>query len=258
MENPALQHFLSELKNELVFAQVLIRRHTAQFELRHLHDKNSPAEKLRLISLDKIRELAQHTSAGAFRPLKSAPNLSAGWRLLLTDDPSLELALNQLYPGALADWWAAKSVPPPVTKYRPFTNCQTGMYRITQRLDDDAATAMIRACCHKKFCLKQRLWTVGELAADRIAEKSLISCLEPCAILLEFARKTARLEQETKIDRAVPSGEKAGLENAVKNISENPNSQTREADFNSPLNPRRAQWLLEKLALVRASSHDEK
>ncbi len=242
----------------MVFAQVLIRRQTTQFELRHHDDKNSPAEKLRLISLEKIRELAQHTFSGAFRPLKSAPNLSGGWRLLLTDSASLEFALNQLYPGALADWWAAKSVPPPLTNYRPFTNRQTGMYRITQLLDDDSATAMIRACCHKKFCLKQRLWTVGELAGDPIAEKSLIPCLEPCAILLEFARKTARLEQETKVDRAAPSGQKAVLENAVKNISQNPNSQTREADFNSPLNPRRAQWLLEKLALARPGSHDEK
>jgi len=43
------------------------------------------------------------------------------------------------------------------------------------------------------------------------SEKSVIPCLEPCAILLEFARKTARLEQQaTSAGRARALREAAG------------------------------------------------
>jgi hypothetical protein len=97
-----------------------------------------------------------------------------------------------LYPGAVADWFATQAAQPPVTSYREFTSRQTGMYRITTHLDDAAVAAVIHACCHKDFCLKRRLWTVEGAAPDAADAKSLIPCLEPCAILLEAARKAAR------------------------------------------------------------------
>jgi hypothetical protein len=179
--------------------------------------------------------LVQFTAAGAFRPLKSAPNLRRGWRVSLADDDALELALNHLYPGAIADWFAASRNPPPITSYREFTARQTGMYRITTLLDDSVAGAAIRACCHPDFCLKQRLWSVGQLAADAASEKSIIPCLEPCAILLEFARKVARLEQEQSPPQPPPP----------------PDAAIAECDFDAPANPRRVRFALEKQAMAR-------
>lgn len=236
-ENPALKTFVAEIKNELVFAQIFIRRLRSAFELRHVEDQNSTTEMLRMISQNELRALADFTSSGAFRPLKSAPNLQPGWRFLASDKTQLEFALNTIYPGAIADWFAVHFSQAKPTNYREFTNRQTGMYRITAMLTDEQAAPVIRACCHQNFCLKQRLWTVSALPSDSAEEKSLIPCLEPCAILLEFARKAMRLEQQ-KIS--------AQTEPVNPNESELANSEIREADFENPNNPRRRQLLIEK------------
>lgn len=234
-ENPAVAAFVSETKPELVFAQILVRRVEVGFALRHIEDREHALENLRLVRENELRELAQFTATGAFRPLKSAPNLQSGWCFLAHDEAQLEFALNTLYPGAIADWFAVRFSKAAPTNYREFTNRQTGMYRITTMLSDDQAAPMVRSCCHKNFCLKQRLWTVGDLKADSSSEKSLIPCLEPCAILLEFARKAMRLEQQ--------KGKR--ISEAEENPSESV-GEIREADFENPHNPRRLQLLREK------------
>ena len=155
-------------------------------------DGGAAAESLRAIKLSEARALAQHTAAGEFRPLKSAPTLRTGWRLPLANDAELAAALQHLYPGALADWHAARAANPPVTNYRDYVNRQSGMYRITAKLDDAQATGVIRAGCDRANCLKRRLWSVAGLEPDAALEKSLIPCLEPCAVLMELARKTVR------------------------------------------------------------------
>ena len=198
MANPALAAFTAQLRDELLLAQVLIRRAGAGYELCHVSDCDAATDSLRMLPLNEVRALAQFTAAGAFRPLKSAPTLRAGWRLLAPTDTALESALEQLYPGAIADWFAAQAPPPPVTHYRAFTARQSGMYRITTMLTDALAAGVIGECCHANRCLKRRLWTVSGLASDVAETKSLIPCLEPCALLLESSRKAVRVEQEAK------------------------------------------------------------
>jgi hypothetical protein len=230
--NPDLAAFLGWFGAEIVFGQVLIQRRGRGFELRHAADRAAAADSLQVLTVEALRPLAQFTDRGVFRPLKSAPNLRPGWRTAASDGPALELALNHLYPGALADWFAAQSDPPPVTSYRTFTGRQTGMYRITTHLDDALAGAAIRACCHADFCLKRRLWSVAGLAPDAPEQKSLIPCLEPCAVLLEFARKVARWEQQ-------PSPPETAAQ---------PDSP--ETDFDAANNPRRARFAVEKRELA--------
>lgn len=246
--HPALEQFAARIERELVCAQVLILRRENGFELRHAMDRDPAAEKLRLVALSELRALAQSTTAGAFRPLKSAPNLSNGWRALAANSAELETALNHLYPGAIADWFAAQSSEPPVTHYREFTNRQTGMYRITQLLSDEQAAPMIRAGCHRQFCLKRRLWTVPGLASDAPAEKSLIPCLEPCAVLLEFARKALRIEQADKVHLDLSAEDAATLEAALQRTLQQPDPGVREGDFGAADNLRRVQLVLEKLS----------
>ncbi|HEX4121277.1 MAG TPA: DR2241 family protein [Verrucomicrobiae bacterium] len=232
MHNPAFTEFLAAFDAEIVVGQVLIRRAGRGFELRHAGDRDAADELLELVRVDGLRALAQFTAADMFRPLKSAPNLRGGWRAEAADVGALETALNSLYPGAIADWFAARRNPPPITSYREFTARQTGMYRITTHLDDRIAGAAVRACCHRDFCLKRRLWSVPGLAADGTGEKSIIPCLEPCAVLLEFARKVARLEQEgANLPPVAPVS---------------PDAQVAECDFDSPNNPRRVRFALEK------------
>jgi hypothetical protein len=196
IENPALKAFVAKIGSELTLAQVLIQRRSTGYELRHIQDRDALAESLRILPLPEARQLAQYNAAGEFRPLKSSPDLQRGWRLSLANGAELETALNHLYPGALADWYAAQSANPPVTNYRDYTARQSGMYRITTLLTDPQVAEVIREVCDPSRCLKLRLWTVPGMSADEPAAKSLIPCLEPCAVLMESARKAIRAAQQ--------------------------------------------------------------
>jgi hypothetical protein len=191
-----LKAFVAQMGDELVLAQVLVRWAGAGYELRQVEDRTAAPESLRVVKPNDVRALAQFTVAGEFRPLKAAPSLQRGWRMQAANDAELELALSQLYPGALADWFAARAGNPPVTNYREFTNRQTGMYRITTMLSDMEAARVISAGCAKELCLKRRLWTVAGLEPDGAGEKSVVPCLEPCAVLMESARKAVRAAQQ--------------------------------------------------------------
>ena len=196
VENPALKKFVALIGDELILAQVLIRRRQEGFELRHVADRDVAEASLRLVTLSEARTLSQFTASGEFRPLKSAPTLARGWRMVAVDDTVLDAALSRLYPGAVADWFAAQSADPPVTHYREYVNRQSGMYRITTMLTDAQVADVARAVCDARCCLKRRLWTVPGLQADAAAEKSIIACLEPGAVLMEAARKAVRADQE--------------------------------------------------------------
>lgn len=248
VNNPALAAFCAWAAPELVLAQVLVRRLVDGFELRHLSDREARADSLKPVALAELRVLANFTATGAFRPIKAAPNLRAAWRCRVNSEPELEAAINQLYPGALADWFAARQADPPVTHYREHTARQTGMYRITTRLSDAQAAQVIRAGCDARFCLKRRLWTVAGLPPDTVDGKSLIPCLEPCAVMLEFARQAARIEQaEGKPALALAPSEIASLLAALEAALAHPSAGQREADLSAADNPRRLQLLRAKL-----------
>lgn len=193
--NPALEWFVQQFADDVLVAQVSVRREGSSFELRHVDDRDTPAEKLQLEIPEGARAIAQWTQEGAFRPLKSAPNLRRGWRIRAESERELQTALDRLYPGFIADLFATQTGSPHVTHYREFTNRQTGMYRITTFLSDSDAGTMISKCCSAHYCLKQRLWTVEGLPVDAAGSKSVIPCLEPCAVLLEYARKVVRTSQ---------------------------------------------------------------
>ena len=86
MANSALQAFVAQVAAELVLAQVLIRRCEPGYELRHINDSTCADEDLSSRQLNELRALTQFTAVGAFRPLKSAPNLQSGWRLRVAND----------------------------------------------------------------------------------------------------------------------------------------------------------------------------
>ena len=245
LSNPALETLASQMASELVVAQVLVKHNNGAWELRHIDDRLSRASELKPVGVGSLREIAQCTESGAFRPLKSAPNLRRGWITQTRNIMELGRAFDQLYPGFIADWFAAREKTAAPTNYRQFTNRQTGMYRIAQGLTDEQAAAAIRACCDTRFCLKQRLWTVAGQAADSSHSKCLIPCFEPCAVMLEFARIAARLEQSRPPESADAALKSPG--DALAGF----HSPVREADFNAPNNPRRLQLALEKTAASR-------
>src|SRR5688572_16490593 len=172
--SPALDWFIQQIGDELLVAQVLVRREQGGFELRHAEDREASADTLKLAGPDEALAIAQFTEGRAFRPLKSAPNLGRGWRIFAPTDLELEGALNRLYPGFIADFFAVRTSTPHITHYREFTNRQTGMYRITTFLSDADAFAMAGKCCSTRYCLKRRLWTVEGQPLDQFEGKSII------------------------------------------------------------------------------------
>jgi hypothetical protein len=244
--NPALTFFLASLKEEGEWAQIVIRRISAGYQLRHVADRLVASERLRLVSIPELRKLSLFSAQGQFRPIKAAPDLQSGWVMVCRDASELWRALQELYPGSIPDWYAVQSGTAQATNYREFTNRQSGMYRITQHHSDEQAALVIAACCAPRLCLKRRFWTVNGLAADQAESKSQIPCLEPCAVLLEFARKCARIEQEEKTALALSASEINSILAAINSAIDHPQPGMRMADVNSPTNPRRLQLLLEK------------
>lgn len=247
---PAIQAFCRAFQTEFVFGQLLIQRPAHGFLLRHLSDRDRALETLRTCNLAELRQIAQWTSAGTYRPLRSAPTLQSGWAFAASDPQVLEEAINRVYPGALADWFAAQSPEPPVTNFRDFTRRQSGMYRMTHLLTDRQAGEVIRAGCHRKFCLKQRRWAAAEAPPDPPEEKSLIPCLEPCALLLEFARRGLRVAQEEAIGLRLGASDLAALHQALESAAAAAPNHLPEAQFTDPANPRRIQLAKEKLPLA--------
>ena len=197
IDNPWLEFFINARWDEVVIAQVLVKRTPGGFELRHARDEKTDVGELKAVRPSDARKIANFNSAGEYRPLKSTPDLPGGWMLRANSAEELEEALNHFYPNALADRFALNQKPPPITGYREFTARQTGMYRITTFLEDRDLARVIENLCATK-CLKQRLWTSGEIPTDAPDKKSAIPCLEPCAILLENARKEVRALQEAE------------------------------------------------------------
>jgi hypothetical protein len=172
--------------------------------------------------------------------LKSAPNLRPGWRAAAMDGEALDLlaALRLSWRGRGLVCRAIGSTAGHFLS--GFTARQTGMYRITTMLDSDQiAGAAIRACCACRFLPQAAAVDGGRFGAGRARSKSIIPCLEPCALMLEFARKVARLEQ-----------------NATPSIRGAQASDAAEGDFDAPNNPRRLRFNLEKQALARKPAMD--
>ena len=256
LPNPALTALVEALRDGLVFVQVFITPHDGGFCLRHAGDAQVGWEQLRQVPLNGLRQLAQFTETGAFRPLKAAPTLKRGWRIEVSSPGDLDLALQHLYPGAVADWFAGLHEPVPVTHYRDFANRQTGMYRVTQILPDERAAQVARASCRSEHCLKRRLWTVPGLEPDGVEAKSLVPCLEPCQVVLEFARKAMKIEQEERIELKLAPSELASIREALAHAAAHPEQGLREGDVAPARSVRRVRLLLAKLDGVGTPNDD--
>lgn len=140
---------------------------------------------------EDARELAIFDDAGAYRPLKTAPNLRHGWQLRLDTIDELRLALDFFYPAAIGTWLAYQRGELLPVSLRETLGRQTGMYRVTQHITDAQAEEVIQKTC-VEGCLRRRLWTVNEGAPPRRIESLTILCGEACNLLVAACRPLAR------------------------------------------------------------------
>ena len=184
--------------------QILIARRGAGWELRHEADAGLdglPAHR----GTAAARALANLDECGAFRPLKTAPNLRRGWAFLADDLVALRKALDAFYPGMIGVWLARGAnelIPVPL---RETLGRQSGMYRVTQKITDDEAQGLIaRTCDPRTGCIKTILWQIApglpitSLPPEKFVPpapgKLPLYCHEACNILVAGARKVVKGE----------------------------------------------------------------
>lgn len=183
--------------------EIHIAAHGDGFQLTHRDDR-ARTDLVAHTGAEAARELAHYDDAGKFRPLKTAPNLRHGWRLSVADLAELRGALDYFYPAMLGVWVSQQRgtlVPVPL---RDTLARQTGMYRVTQKITDEQAQAMIGAHCRLDGgCLKRILWPIapGLPITSLPAEKfdptappgSLpLLCHEACNLLVAKAREVVK------------------------------------------------------------------
>jgi len=217
-------------------------------ELRHALDDQAADGSLGSVDRAGLRALAQSDALGRFRPNKAAPNLVRGWRHQVADAAALESALDDLLPGGLTDWHALRTGSASPVAWQDFVDRQTGMYRHVASLDEPQAEQVARAGCHPKCCLRRRFWTIGARGPEAPAGKTIVPCLEPCALVLELARREQKASvSEERSQLILNQGELTLLDQLFDRAIDAPDRALREGDLSEPLNPRRVLLLREKL-----------
>jgi sirohydrochlorin cobaltochelatase len=181
-----LNRFLEQSPPPWKIGEVLIG---PGFELRHRDDRDrDPAKLRRLDSITGLREWILLDRDGNFRPLRAAPDLRPGWIHHAGDLAALHLALDYLYPAALANWTLARRGRLEAAPWRETAERQTGRFRVVRETGDDALRELVARHC-RPGCLKRRLWPpADQTIGDKPGEISLL-CPEACNFLVAKARE---------------------------------------------------------------------
>ena len=201
---------------EFLIGQIRVSPLADGYELRHRDDAGCASEILALHrDPEDAAALALYDDAGAYRPLKTAPNLRRGWRLALADARALRLALDLFYPARMRAWQRFQEGTLAVTPLRDTLNRQTGMYRVTGKITDEQINALVgRFCRSDGGCLRTILWkrdAVGSPASTRLPPEKFdpahdqtggpaanaegfvpLLCQEACNLLVAEARAVVK------------------------------------------------------------------
>lgn len=159
--------------------------------------------------------LALYDDAGAYRPLKTVPNLRHGWRLLVPDEAARTLALDGFYPARLGAWRLFQAGRLVTTPLRETLGRQTGMYRVTAKITDAQADELVgRFCRSDGGCLRTILWkrdAAGSAPSTRLPPEKFdpahdqagaggtfvpLLCQEACNLLVAEVRAVVKGERE--------------------------------------------------------------
>lgn len=206
----ALEGWLTAGRN--CMGELLIR---GRFEVLHRADADR-AHGLQVFNMPQAaREIARLDEAGNFRPLKSAPNLRRGWKLVLRDIRALREALDFFYPAMLGTLLAHERGGLEIVPLRETLDRQSGMYAVTRKITSAQADDLIgRFCRSDGGCLKTILWAiepgvpVTSLPGSKFdpavnqrgtAEPAVpLLCAEACNLLVAAARAVVRKPETPK------------------------------------------------------------
>ena len=202
----------SLLTSEQTFiGQIEIRRADHNFFLSHRDDAGR--RDLRDYAAEEAIEIAKFDDAGDYRPLKTAPNLRHGWKVLAPDVATVISVIDAIYPGRLAVWRAWKSGQLFPTPWRRTLARQSGIYRVTAKISDAQTDDLVGNFCRSDGgCLRTILWNrddSGASASTRLPPQKFdpehdqtghgrtaipLLCQEACNLLVAAARKVVKGE----------------------------------------------------------------
>jgi len=152
-------------------------------------------------------ELARFDDAGNYRPLKTAPTLLHGWKLVLGTVADLRVALDHFYPGRLAALFVTEQEKLKTTPLRETLERQTGMYRIAAQITDAQIDELVGNFCRSDGgCLRTILWRrdgTGTIPSTKLPPEKFdpahdqtgrdqpvipLLCQEACNLLVAQAR----------------------------------------------------------------------
>jgi sirohydrochlorin cobaltochelatase len=244
------------------FLQARVRRTgDGGYEVRHVDDAEMAAAALRTFAApEAARQIAATTAAGAYRPLRTAPDLARGWRLAGLDAAGLREAFAHLYPAAVAQWQRGREGSLAPTSFRESAGRQSGHAARARELDDAAVARVAAACCGPAGCLRTVAWPLAAggaplrpsvargaepAAGEAAAGDALVPCPEPCSVFLGLAREIAVREEAPRAPTALSAEERAQLRAALDAAAAA--SAARAGDFADPLNPRRLRYLAQRV-----------
>lgn len=235
------------------------------FRIRHEADRAVPDEELRRSENPfTAREIAQTTSAGEHRPLKTAPNLRRGWLLASLDERGLWTAMDYLYPACVVHWHAGRIGGLRVTPWAATAARQSGMYGSVRLLTEEPIRDAVKACCGDAVCLRQVAWGISESdpapldsrsrldeEAPRPDSEAAVPCPEACSMFISFARAVLAVERKPRREigtlGAVNEVELLQLRRLVTSAAIPSAGEPREGEFDDPLNRRRLRYLAERI-----------
>jgi hypothetical protein len=110
---------------------------------------------------EAARFFARVDASGAYRPLKTAPNLATDWVLNLESLTDVRLALDHIYPAALGVWIAFGQGQIRPVPFNETAGRQTGMYRIVSSAPDELVNTVCGTTCSSEGgCIKTILWEI--------------------------------------------------------------------------------------------------
>ena len=188
--------------------QVTVSCRPGLFELCHSEDVGIEQVEVSTAAASAL-SIARYNEAGDYRPLKSAPDLRRGWRLCLQTLAEAVEALDYLYPAMLGCWAAYERHELEPVHLRVTLGRQTGMYRVTGKLTNVQADAVMAKTCNSvSCCLKIILWQIDEKTSCRslppaefdpsvgaradTGTRIPLLCAEACNVLIEQARRTVK------------------------------------------------------------------
>jgi sirohydrochlorin cobaltochelatase len=183
--------------------QIHIGARAREFSLCHRDDARR--EDLAVFhGAEAARGISKLDDLGAYRPLKSAPDLRHGWKLQISGVDALRDALDYFYPAMLGVWRSHELGTLTPVPLRETLERQSGMYAITRKLTDRQAGAMVADFCRTDGgCLKRILWSLApgtpmpslpsvKTEAFAPAGEMPLLCHEACNLLVARAREVVK------------------------------------------------------------------